>query len=64
MCLQDIFRKFDMLMNRELSFSEFRGFFECIGKNLTENEFQNDILKKYCSSAKGISLRGFKDFWR
>ena len=43
--LSDIFRKFDMLLNRELSFTEFRGFYECIGKNLSEAEFRNEILK-------------------
>lgn len=37
--LSDIFRKFDMLLNRELSYSEFRGFFECIGRNLSQDEF-------------------------
>lgn len=61
--IQDVFRKFDMLLNRELSFTEFRGFFECIGKNLTESEFKNDILEKYCSTTRGITFRGFKDFW-
>jgi len=48
--VQDIFWKFDMLLNRELSYTEFRGFYECIGKNLTESEFKNDILDKYCST--------------
>lgn len=28
----DIFRKFDMLLTRELAFIEFKGFFECIDK--------------------------------
>lgn len=37
--LNDIFRKFDMLLNRELSFCEFKGFCECINRNLTEKEF-------------------------
>lgn len=26
--INDIFRKFDMLLNRELSYTEFRGFYE------------------------------------
>ena len=62
--IQDVFRKFDMLLNRELSFTEFRGFYECIGKNLSEGEFKNEILEKYCSSSRGVTYRGFKDFWR
>ncbi|CAI2386182.1 unnamed protein product [Moneuplotes crassus] len=62
--LNDIFRKFDMLLNRELSYTEFRGFYECLGKNLSEAEFRSEILEKYCSSNRGITLRGFKEFWR
>jgi hypothetical protein len=53
-----------MLLNRELSYSEFRGFYECINKTLTEAEFQNEILKNFCSSSRGITIRGFKEFWR
>lgn len=45
--LNDVFRKFDMLLNRELSYTEFRGFYECLGKNLAEAEFRNEILEKY-----------------
>ena len=38
--LEDIFRKFDMLLNRELTFCEFKGFSECLGRsNITEKEF-------------------------
>jgi calpain-15 len=62
--LNDIFRKFDMLLNRELSYTEFRGFYECLGKNINESEFRNEILEKYWSSNRGITLRGFKEFWR
>ena len=66
--VHDIFRKFDMLLNRELSFTEFRGFYECIGKTMSESEFKNDInlsiLKKYCSSSRGVTYRGFKQFWK
>lgn len=35
----DIFRKFDMLLNRELGYSEFRGFCDCVGRPLSEAEF-------------------------
>lgn len=38
--LEEVFRKFDMLLYRELSYCEFKGFCECIGRaNLTEREF-------------------------
>lgn len=60
----DIFRKFDMLLNRELSYAEFKSFYDCISKAITETEFRLQILKKYASTDKGLSLRGFKDFFR
>jgi hypothetical protein len=55
--LEEIFRKFDMLLYRELTYCEFKGFCECIGKaNLTERDFQTEILTKYHSTDKGITL--------
>jgi hypothetical protein len=46
-----------------LIFLEFKGFFNCIGKSITESEFKNQILEKYCSSTKGLTLNGFIQFW-
>ena len=46
----DIFRKFDMLLNRELGYSEFKGFCDCVNKHLTEDEFNRDILGKFAST--------------
>jgi hypothetical protein len=48
-----------MLLNRELSFVEFKGFFECLDMNITEDEFENNFLKKYASSKDGLSYKGF-----
>jgi calpain-15 len=62
--IKDIFRKFDMLLNRELSFVEFKGFFECINKQLTEKEFKMNILDKYASTERGITCHGFLEFWK
>ena len=45
----DIFRKFDMLLNRELGYQEFKGFYECLGKEITEAEF-NVILDNFSST--------------
>ena len=45
----DIFRKFDMLLNRELGFSEFRGFCECVDRPTSESEF-NQILTRFSST--------------
>jgi hypothetical protein len=32
LAIEDVFNKFDMLMNKVLGFREFKGFCECIGK--------------------------------
>ena len=45
----DIFRKFDMLLNRELGYSEFRGFCECVERLTSEAEF-NSILSRFSST--------------
>ena len=47
--VSDIFRKFDMLLNRELGYSEFRGFCECVDRPTSETEF-NQILSKFSST--------------
>jgi calpain-15 len=62
--VSDVFRKFDMLLTRELAFNEFKAFHEAISKSITEVEFRQKILKKYCSTDKGITLTGFKEFFR
>ena len=61
--VQDIFRKLDMLLNRELTYNEFKGFYECLNRHLSEEEFKTEILPKYCSSLRGITERGLEDFF-
>lgn len=61
--LRDIFRKYDMLLNNELTYVEFKAICECVGESLTEEQFTTEILSKYCSTSKGLSYRGFKDFF-
>jgi len=63
LALKDIFRRYDMLLNHELIYPEFKGFYECVSKKITEEEFNENILKKYCSTSKGLTYRGFKDFF-
>ena len=41
LCVKDIFRKFDMLLNRELSFIEFKGFYDCLNLQIAEEEFKS-----------------------
>lgn len=62
--ISDIFRKFDMLLNRKLTYVEFKGFYECINKTITEVEFDNKILSRYPSHEKGLSLKGFTEFFK
>lgn len=62
--IKDIFKKFDMLLNRELRYSEFRGFWECITNSpISKDEFENSILNKYTSSNLGITEKGFISFF-
>lgn len=53
-----------MLLNRELSYQEFKGFYECIEKTITEKEFKTEILGKYCSTHEGLTSRGFEDWFK
>jgi calpain-15 len=53
-----------MLLTRELSFIEFKGFFECLEKSLDASFFKSQILQNYSSSEKGLSLKGFIDYFR
>ena len=50
----DIFRKFDMLLNRELGYSEFCGFCECVGRPTTEAEFSS-LLSHFSSTKRKSS---------
>ena len=53
-----------MLLNRELKYSEFRGFWECITNNpISKEEFDESILGKYTSSSEGITEKGFINFF-
>jgi hypothetical protein len=39
--IEDIFRKFDLFIGRELSYDEFISFYQCTGrKDLSEQEFK------------------------
>jgi len=36
----DIFRKFDLIISNTIDFTEFKGFFDIIGKKISETEFK------------------------
>lgn len=62
--VEDIFRKFDLFIGRELSFEEFKSFYRCTGKpELTEFDFKLSFLDKYCSTSEGVTVRGLKMFF-
>ena len=52
-----------MLLNKELTYAEFKGICECINRKLTEEEFKSEIVNKYCATSKGITYRGFREFF-
>jgi hypothetical protein len=63
--IKDIFKKFDILLNRYLGYKEFKGFWECVHNDKTINEkyFNNNILSKYQSYLNGITEKGFIEFF-
>ncbi len=42
--VNDIFRKFDLLIGRELNFDEFKVLYQCTGQELSEHTFKNALL--------------------
>jgi len=53
-----------MLLNRELKYSEFKGFWECItNTTISKEEFDEGILGKYNCSNEGITEKGFINFF-
>ena len=53
-----------MLLNRELKYNEFKGFWECItGNNLSNEDYRSRILEKYTSSNDGLTEKGFINFF-
>jgi hypothetical protein len=61
--IEDIFRKFDLFIGRELSYDEFLIFYKCTGHSLSKEEFKKNILAKCCSTSEGVTVRGLKDFF-
>ena len=64
--IKDIFKKFDILLNKCLNYNVFKKFLECVKKEteaFTENEF-NIILEQYQSYNGSITEQGFIEFWK
>lgn len=66
LCIKDIFRRLDkVIINNILEFNEFQEFYARLNINFTEQDFQRNILKKFCNNDEGgVSKRGFLDFWK
>ena len=64
--IKDIFKKFDILLNRYLGYKEFKGFLECVQDDKTINEkyFNNNILNRYQCYSDGITEKGFIDYFK
>ncbi len=61
--IKDIFNKFDLLLTRKLSYNEFKGFWECIkNSSISQSEFEN-FLDKFASYEKGLTEKGFIQFF-
>jgi hypothetical protein len=64
--VKDIFKKFDILLNKSLGFREFKQFLECVKtdtSNFDENEFKN-ICDEFQSYNGCITENGFVEFWK
>lgn len=53
--MNDIFRKFDLVITNTMDFKEFKGLYDIIGKKITEVEFKQSILGKYNSCESGLT---------
>ena len=63
--VKDIFRRLDKhTINNNVEFDEFKGLYDRLGKNLTEKEFKEMVLDKYCNNDNGgVNKRGFMEFF-
>jgi len=63
--IADVFNKFDLVISHTIDFKEFKAFLELIGKTVKDEvQFKNEVLSKFNSHDSGITLRGFRDWWR
>ena len=64
--VKDIFKKFDILLNKSLGFREFKQFLECVKvdtSSFDENVFKN-ITEEFQSFNGCITENGFVEFWK
>jgi hypothetical protein len=52
------------MINNAIDFDEFKEFYETVGETITQADFNSTVIAKYISTDKGLTLKGFKDFWK
>jgi hypothetical protein len=52
------------MISNSIDFDEFKEFYETVGQALTQADFNSKILSKYCSTDRGLTLKGMKEFWK
>lgn len=62
--LEDIYYRLDTMISNSIDYDEFKEFYETVGQQLTKEDFQTKVMNKYCSTDKGLTLKGFKEFWK
>lgn len=63
--VKDIFRRLDKVMiNNSLDYQEFQEFYTRVGLPLSQEEFNKNILRKFCSNENGVNRRGFNQFFK
>lgn len=61
--IEDIFRKFDLVISNTIDYKEFLGLYEIIGKKISEKEFKSNIVGNYISRNGELTMKGFRDWF-
>lgn len=62
--LEDIYYRLDTMISNSIDFEEFKEFYDSIGEPITAQAFSQDVLGKYCSTPQGLTLKGFKEYFK
>ena len=62
--LEDIYYRLDTMISNSIDYEEFKEFFETVGEQIYQPDFNAQIQSKFTSTDKGLTLKGFKDFWK
>ncbi len=62
--IEDIYYRSDTAISNSIDYEEFKEFFETVGQAMTQPDFNSKILGKYCSTDRGLTEKGFKEFWK